>query len=260
MRGLRTTSWGVHRISPLVFCLGLLLAAAASGRGAELRTVGPRVIDEPVWVFPPAADYAGLRQGGAQAVLSLSRMGELLDFLVVGCSHPAFAQAVAEALPDYKFTPAIVRGEPRPVRLLVKFDFQKGGTVGSIQFDDIAKNLNGPRATNATAQSLVCPPGALDRPLAPMRVAEPNYPDELRHEGPVGEVKVDFYVDGTGRVRLPAVDPTAHPSFAREALSALLEWRFEPPTRDGRPALVKVEQVFNFPAPKREAGVESPRG
>ena len=249
----------MNRVSCIGFGLGLLLALTGVGQAAELTTIKPRVIDEPVWKFPPAADHAGLRQGEAQAVLSLSRTGELLDFLVVGASHPAFAEAVAEALPEYKFAPAIVRREPRPVRWLVQFDFQKGGTVGSIQFDDNARTLAGPLATNATAQSLVCPPGALDRPLAPSRVEEPRYPDELRHEGPAGEVKVDFYVDGTGRVRLAAVDPSAHPSFAREALSALLEWRFEPPTRAGRPALVKVEQVFNFPAPKRVASVAEPR-
>jgi TonB family protein len=113
--------------------------------------------------------------------------------------------------------------------------------------------LAGPLAANTNAQSLVCPSGALDRPLTPSQVVEPRYPDELRHEGPAGEVKVDFYVDGSGRVRLPAVDPKAHPSFAREATEAVLEWRFEPPTRGGRPALVKVEQVFNFPALKPPA-------
>ena len=237
----------------LGFGFGLLLGSTGTAMAAELRTIGPRVIDEPVWTYPLAADRAGVRHGEAHAVLSLSVTGELVDFLVVGCSHLAFADALAEALPDYKFAPAMVRGEPRPVRLLVKFDFQKGGTIGSIQFDDNARAMSGPLGSDTTAQSLVCPPDELDQPLAPKRVVEPRYPEELRREGPAGEVKVEFFVDGSGRVRLPAVDPTAHPSFAREAATALLEWRFEPPTRGGRPALVKVEQVFNFPAPPPEA-------
>jgi len=236
----------------LGFGFGLLLGSTGTAMAAELRTIGPRVIDEPVWTYPLAADRAGVRHGEAHAVLSLSATGELVDFLVVGCTHPAFAEALAEALPEYKFAPAMVRGEPRPVRLLVKFDFQKGGTIGSIQFDDNPRAMSGLLAAGATARSLVCPPDELDQPLAPRRVVEPRYPDELRGEGPACEVKVDFFVDGSGRVRLPAVDPKAHPIFAREAATALLEWRFEPPTRGGRPALVKVEQVFNFPAPPPE--------
>ena len=80
----------------------------------------------------------------------------------------------------------------------------------------------------------------------------PFYPNEMRGRGEAGTVTLDFYIDGEGRVRLPAADLGTHPSFARAAVEALDQWRFEPPTSEGRPVVVRAIQTFNFPAPPRD--------
>jgi outer membrane biosynthesis protein TonB len=49
-------------------------------------------------------------------------------------------------------------------------------------------------------------------------------------------------------VRVPAVSINDDSVLTALAVAALRQWRFEPPTRNGSPVLVKASQVFNFGA------------
>src|SRR5438045_3435773 len=105
------------RPSLRILCGSVALLGWTSGAsGAQPKVVPPRVIDEPVWSYPLAAERAAVRHGEARALVSISEEGELVDFLVIGCTHHAFAEAVVEALPKFRFAPAKVRGEPTAVR------------------------------------------------------------------------------------------------------------------------------------------------
>jgi TonB family protein len=68
----------------------------------------------------------------------------------------------------------------------------------------------------------------------------------LARKGVHGRVSVDFYIDETGVVRMPAVSPRDNIELTALSLEALRQWRFEPPTRNGKPVLVKASQVFSF--------------
>ncbi len=230
-----------------------LLSSVLTLRGAQPQVTPPRVIDEPVWVFPPAAEHAGLRSGEARALLSISEEGQLLDFLVIGCTHLAFAEEVAGAVPKLRFTPAKVRGEPATVRLPLTFYFERSGTITSFSsIDQWETQLVARLRPEDEFRSWICPPRSLDRPLTATNVVSPQYPGEMRARGEAAVVQIDFYVDGAGRVRLPAVDAGAHPSFAREAVTALKMWTFAPPTRDGQPVIVRATQTFRFAPPEAD--------
>jgi TonB family protein len=245
----------------ILFCGAVLLESASGDARAQAKVVPARVVDEPVWTYPLQAERAGVREGEALALLSISDEGELLDFLVVGCTHVAFAEAVASALPKYRFAPARVRGEPTTVRMPLTFHFRQEGTITSLspmeQWEAQLSKL-GHSAQQFT--SWICPQRRLDRPLTPVQTPSPAYPGELRSRGEQAAVTIDFFVDGAGRVRMPAVEIGQHPSFTREAVAALREWTFEPPTSEGRPVIVRVSQTFRFwppveerPAPKQSA-------
>lgn len=238
---------------PLPWILALALLAASSNTRAQLKVVSPQVVDEPLWVYPPQAERAGVREGEARALLSISEQGELLDFMVVGCTHLAFADAVAAALPKYRFKPARVRGEPTTVRLPLSFYFKQEGTITSFSTLDesMARVVRSFQGADGFI-SFVCPASRLDQPLKATQSFSPRYPDELRSRRETGVVTVDFYVDGEGRVRLPAIEPGSHPSFAREAVAALNAWRFETPTHAGRPVIVRVTQSFRFHPPEEK--------
>jgi TonB family protein len=231
----------------------LALVATMSFAQSEPRVISPRVIDEPVWAYPPEAAQAGLREGEARAVLSINEEGKLTDFIVVGWTHPAFGYAVANALPSYRFKPALVRSEPSSVRMPVTFFFEQRGAVVSMTGGEHLHQQFNNLAGRPSVTSVLCPEHQLDRPLATTHVVSPHYPNEMRSRGEPGSVTIDFYIDGEGKVRLPAAGLGTHPSFGRAAVAALEQWRFEPPTSQGRPVVVRASQVFNFEAPVRGA-------
>jgi hypothetical protein len=45
---------------------------------------------------------------------------------------------------------------------------------------------------------------------------------------------------------MPVVVSAAHDVYAIAAMEALLQWRFVPPRRQGRPAIVRATQQFTF--------------
>jgi TonB family protein len=229
----------------------LLLASGVVA--AEPRVIPPRVVDEPTWVYPLEAEQAGVREGQVTVILSLGEGGELTDFLIARWTHQAFAKAVAEALPAFRFTAARVRNEPTPVRMPVTFFFQQRGAVVSLTgLEAFAERLAGFADRDRFALA-VCPADRLDRPMVPVHVVSPGYPEELLERGEPGSVTLDFFVDPEGKVRMPAAELGTHPSFARAAAAALVQWRFEPPTSGGQPVIVHVVQTFNFPAPPKPA-------
>ncbi len=76
----------------------------------------------------------------------------------------------------------------------------------------------------------------------------PNYPDAMRHAGITGSVTVEFVVDTTGRVvRAEAVRWT-HSEFVDPAVRAVLRWRFEPGTMNGRKVSFRMAVPIEFNA------------
>jgi TonB family protein len=67
------------------------------------------------------------------------------------------------------------------------------------------------------------------------------------------EVTVDFYIDEAGQPRLPAIRSMSDPVLGRIVLRTIAEWRFAPPTHDGKPAVTRARQQFVF-----RAGVAAP--
>lgn len=228
----------------------LVVVISWDSAAAEAGTVPAKVIDEPVWTFPLAAERDGHFSGEVTAMVALDEEGHLTDWLVLRYTHPAFRDAVAAALPRHRFAPGRSRGEPAPVRMQMSFSFQKSGALVSRTMMDYLDDRM--QAMEGRAEfRRVCPAAELDRPLSTTKVVTPSYPDELRARGEAGSVTIDFYVDEEGRVRLPAITSEDHPIFAREAVIALLQWRFEPPTSMGKPVIAHAKQTFNFARPAK---------
>jgi len=87
----------------------------------------------------------------------------------------------------------------------------------------------------------------LDHIPRPVHIVEPHYPLEWANKGIAGVVTIEFYIDETGRVRLPAVvNSGVSPLLGNLALDAVQQWQFEPATCKGKPVLVRASQNFNF--------------
>jgi TonB family protein len=91
-----------------------------------------------------------------------------------------------------------------------------------------------------------CAAKDLDVPLKPVHLERPAFPEEFAKQGIRGTAVVDFYVDEQGRARIPVATQAQHDVLASLARQAVSQWQFQPPTRNGKPVLVKVSQRFAF--------------
>lgn len=76
----------------------------------------------------------------------------------------------------------------------------------------------------------------------------PNYPENERKAAETGRAILHIIVDDKGAVRLPTVDASPSPEFAKTAIEAVKKWSFQPATLNGQPvaALVRVEMQFEL--------------
>lgn len=89
---------------------------------------------------------------------------------------------------------------------------------------------------------------SLDRvPRATVRPV-PNYPETMRRSATSGSVTVQFVVDTTGRVVTAEAVSWTHRDFVDPAVSAVLRWRFEPGTLNGRKVSFRMAVPIEFNA------------
>lgn len=225
----------------------LLIGAAARPAETGQRVPDyqpPRIIRTIEPVFPETLLPTHRRGGKVDVLVRIDGAGRLTDWLVTRFTAAPFAAAAVEAVRQWKYEPAVLAGEPVPICLELHFSFEVKGVVVSVSpsealeasFNDLTGGI----------QYAPCTLRELDRLPVPLEAVPPGYPEALAAQGAQGEVTVDFYIDESGAVRMPYVSGNAHPLLANLAVEAVRQWRFEPPTRQGRPVLVHVRQLFRF--------------
>jgi TonB family protein len=166
--------------------------------------------------------------------------GRLTDWLVVGASQPELEPVAIEALKQTGFSPARAAGRPVPAHVAVVFSF--AGTTPTMSAQDVENLGVSPRGRRSATPLRVFQLDQLDAPPRLVRDVRP----ETRGNG---TVKLQFFVDQEGRVRLPMVVEADDPDLAKAVLEAVGSWQFNPPMRAGRPVLALVRQKFQFHAP-----------
>ena len=170
--------------------------------------------------------------------------GKLADCLVTAYTEPEFASELLTAVRTWEYIPARQRGAPVGQRIQILFSFQqKGAIVSMIASAAVAASLN--RLVKAPLISLVCNASELDRTPAVLESVSPHHPGKSLPE-PKGNALIDFYIDAEGKPRMPVVMKATHEAYAVAAGEALMHWRFEPPTRNGKPIAVRMVQEFIF--------------
>lgn len=223
--------------------LSLLSLPGLGGVSALERTddnVGIEIDQVGVLVYPPMMLYNAIYSGEVSAVISVDEKGVLTDYLVTGYTDQAFADAAVMALKRWNYKPARVMGRARSSRADVLFQFKDQGVIvqslpGALEQRALAGYMQGRYIYQP------CKLRELDRIPTPVHVVRPvvNKSDSQR------KITVEFYIDEEGRVRMPAVGrESADDAFAAAAVSAVEQWRFEPPLRKGRPVLVYAQQPF----------------
>ncbi len=76
--------------------------------------------------------------------------------------------------------------------------------------------------------------------------ARPIYPYQFKREGIEGWVRMIIIIDERGNVIDAKTQRASHKEFIKPAVDALLQWRFEPGTRNGKPVKVRRIQPIAF--------------
>lgn len=75
---------------------------------------------------------------------------------------------------------------------------------------------------------------------------DPSYPGELRGKKVEGAASVIFIVDAAGKVTSPRLEKSAHPAFAKPALDAVKQWKFEPGLKGGQRVACRMRVSIRF--------------
>ncbi len=74
----------------------------------------------------------------------------------------------------------------------------------------------------------------------------PIYPFNLKRMGVEGFTKLMIIIDKNGKVIKAMVKESSQMEFEEPSIRAVMQWKFEPGTRNGKPVKVRRIQPFNF--------------
>jgi len=97
----------------------------------------------------------------------------------------------------------------------------------------------------------------LDRRPILTRPATPVYPAKMAAAGIPGDVTVEMIIDAKGNVASAKVLRSSRSEFEEAAVTAVVQWKFDPGLRNGRKVNTLATQLIQFD-PKGEAGAPSP--
>ena len=145
----------------------------------------------------------------------------------------------------WSFEAARIDGEAVPSRGQIELRFSSEGLVVINDVHDInAKFIS--QISHRNGASRLATPGELDTWPTPREAASPPLPESVRQQAISGTATIDFFIDESGRVRMPAIAGADDPALGVAAVDAVASWTFDPPTREGQPVKVRVKQPFHF--------------
>jgi TonB family protein len=195
--------------------------------------------------FPPFLRQAGVLQGTVVAAISSDSRGRAHDVLVLESTDARFTEAALEAIREWRFDARRAEASMDPVPV-VRFLF----TTGAVSMVPLTVGVSsGPRRTVRAETPIELPNFShLDHVPAVLHSPAPEFPVALRDHISSGSVVVKYFVDATGRVRLPTVVSATSPELGAAALAAIRQWRYDPPRIDGKPVIALERHSFQFSA------------
>lgn len=230
-------------------CIGSLPAADSAAPSGSADEVYLRVTKKIDPVYPSRMIQEGVKHGEVRVVICIDREGQLSDALTTAYTHKAFADAAMEALKGWRFAPPQLQGRPTGAITEITFTYELNGVLSREVLGEPSETAL--RLYQGKYVYQPCPPNALDAALKPVQVVQPVYPKSLVDQKISDRVLVDFYIDESGKPRLPAASAGTNDVLAGAAVAAIEQWRFNPPTSKGQPVLVRATQAFVFSPPEK---------
>jgi TonB family protein len=200
-----------------------------------------RVVADPVW---PYDSLMNGESGSADVTFTVDEKGQPGDVQVRSATKPDFGRALVASVEACYYVKAIDAGRAVAVPLLQHADFTAILPDAKEDSDPLVRLLAAVRSKQVGGSQ------GLDEKLTPIYRVAPMYPGALRKNGrPAGAAVIEFIIDRDGRARLPQIISSSSEEFGWAAATAVSQWVFKAPLRNGQHVDVKVRIPFNFKAP-----------
>ena len=219
------------------FVLMMLLAACTSSetRPPELlpQSFAPKGVEFRLYRPPELPPHRRQSGGSGYSVVAVTigPEGRVTDAVGIEASDQACIDAVLAVAPEWVFAP--VQNPPTdPRRDVLHYGFRSGSVVNV---------LSGPEAAIPGNSSEVAQIRTVR--WSDMKPPPERLPSEIGDSPPArirGTAEINFIIDQTGRVRVPAIVEASDWDAALVALDDVADWRFAPPSHGGQPVLVEV--------------------
>ncbi|NDV63416.1 hypothetical protein G0Q06_13200 [Puniceicoccales bacterium CK1056] len=203
----------------------------------------------PDLLMPVNLRHLNIRNPSVTAIVRIGTDGEILDHVVISASHAQLIGPAERALKFARFQPAHDETGTLVADLNLEVHFRDpgreiAGTIAMSVTDHIDENIQGLAHTQPAMQMSL--PDELDKPLSVSGDGEILVPVDADDQPVKGRAVIELYVDAQGIPRLPKILVSDHPAITKAALHRIEGLRFEPPTRNGLPTVVKARLPFNF--------------
>ncbi|BDI03591.1 hypothetical protein CATMQ487_05610 [Sphaerotilus microaerophilus] len=230
--------------------VGTVLNLRGPARNGSARAELAPALQQAVWPVYPAGLLRSGVTGSARVRARIGTQGEVSEVELLAASHPDFGRAAVAMMQAWRFDPSGTVASPqRTLEYEQRFSAARPADSGvPASATQLLERLALGGAA-ATAVAGVVGAGDLDAPLRPLLQVQPGVPPSLRQARVAGSATVDFYVDAQGRVLLPELASASHEDFGWAALTAVNQWRFEPPRRGGQPVVARGRVQLKAEAP-----------
>jgi TonB family protein len=200
--------------------------------------------------FPDSLRLMGTNNGVVTVAVGRDAEGLVNDVLVLDSTEVKLTQAVLEAVRQWKFArPANVQPPGQPIVPIVRFFF---GAKGVVMVPTSGALASRDRGNGLRENPPVVLPSFADLDQMPKPIHSPppklTGPAAARFDG--GTATVKFFVDETGKVRVPIVLECTTPELGLAALAAIEQWTYEPPRVGGRSTIAIETGTITFAKPK----------
>jgi outer membrane biosynthesis protein TonB len=227
-------------VRPALWVLVALLAACKSGDtrpgGLLPDSFAPYGVEFQRYRAPelPLGMRATGESGYSVVAVTVAPDGRITDAVGIEASDRAFIDAVLAVVPEWVLKP-LEDPPTEPRREVFHYRFRLSGVISVLSHREGAEAAF-PGNTDTVAEIRTLRWSDMDAP--PERL--PPEPDDAPPPRIRGMAEINFIIDETGRVRVPAIVEASDWDAALVALDAVSDWRFAPPTHEGKPVLVEV--------------------
>ncbi len=233
---------GIPRAAaPFVFILAFFLLggtailagtnpAGQETKGKDLENL--KLVKKVEPVYPEEARKAGV-EGVVILEGTIDTDGNVAKVKVLKGEHESLNKAAVEALKQWKYNPATLKGKPMPVNFTVTMKFKLDGKEAEAQ-----KPAEGAEHPGPTV----------------IKKVNPTYPEEARKEGIEGMVILEATIDAEGNVSSVKVLKGEIDSLNTAAIEAVKQWKYEPVIVEGKamPATFTVTIKFALDKDKKK--------